>query len=76
MLESLGVELVDIKVPELELMRVAHGVTISTEMANATHADFEKSSSHNIMNGDTRNNLRLSRSFTGSDYIQCQASSI
>ena len=34
-LKSLGAEVVDIKVPELEESRIAHAVTITSEMANA-----------------------------------------
>ena len=41
-LKSLGAEIIDIKIPELEQSRIAHGVTIVSEFANALGLDIDK----------------------------------
>ena len=41
-LKSLGASIVEIKIPELEEIRVAHCITIAAEMANAILSDIDK----------------------------------
>lgn len=68
-LENLGVKLMNIGIPDLELMRVAHTVTIVTEMANTTRSDYDR---NEVMNGDTLGSLAFARNITAMDYIQSQ----
>jgi Asp-tRNA(Asn)/Glu-tRNA(Gln) amidotransferase A subunit family amidase len=64
-----GAELVDVQIPELDEMRIAHVVTILSEMAasmenlKANWGEFAP---------PTRINLTLGRAFTAHDYIQSQ----
>ena len=41
-LKSLGAEIVDIKIPELEQSRIAHALTIMSEFANALGLDIDR----------------------------------
>ena len=69
-LAELGAHIREIEIPELEAARVAHVITITSEMATAmeryaaTHrADFGL---------DVRTNLALARAFTARDYVRAQ----
>lgn len=68
--ETAGAKIVEIEIPELDAMRVAHVITISSEMAaslNRFHARH-----HQDYSLETRINLELARTFTSRDYIQAQ----
>ena len=67
--QKAGAILVEITIPELDAMRVAHAVTILSEMA----ACMENYPEHrNDFADSTRLSLVLGRVTTSHDYIQCQ----
>jgi Asp-tRNA(Asn)/Glu-tRNA(Gln) amidotransferase A subunit family amidase len=70
LLEEAGATVVDVEIPDLELCRLAHGITILAEMVTSTeryHAD------HGAEYGPaTRLNLALGRQLTGRDYVRAQ----
>jgi len=68
--EELGAEIVEIAIPDLELNRIAHSVTILAEMAQAlsyTYAEHHKE--HGL---DVRLNLALARATSSQDYLLAQ----
>lgn len=68
--EKMGCEIVEIVIPNLEANRVAHSVTILSEMAQAMsefHAEHHKQ--HAL---DVRINLAMARQLSATDYIQAQ----
>jgi Asp-tRNA(Asn)/Glu-tRNA(Gln) amidotransferase A subunit family amidase len=69
-LVSAGARVVEIEVPELELARVAHVITIVSEMATGTAADYRQHRSRFGL--DVRINLALGQAFTSRDYIKAQ----
>jgi Asp-tRNA(Asn)/Glu-tRNA(Gln) amidotransferase A subunit family amidase len=69
-LEAAGAELVEVTIPELEVMRVAHLVTIVTEMCTA-HLQHLTTHRHDY-GWDTRLNLALARRLQGFDYVHAQ----
>ena len=67
---DMGATVREIAIPDLEAARVAHVVTIASEMAQALaryHAAH-----HREYGLDVRLNLALARAFTARDYIQAQ----
>jgi len=69
-LKSLGAKVREIEIPDLDTLRIAHLVTISSEMAACMERYYR---SHRRDFGlDVRTNLALARSFKASDYIQAQ----
>jgi Asp-tRNA(Asn)/Glu-tRNA(Gln) amidotransferase A subunit family amidase len=69
-LERAGATVVEIDIPELEVMRVAHLVTIVTEMT-ASHLNYYDA--HRKEYGhDTRLNMCLGRRLQGYDYVHAQ----
>lgn len=65
-----GAELIDIDVPQLENMRVAHVLSIASEMCASFETRYE---AHKRDFGyDIRINLALARFFTARDYIRAQ----
>jgi len=70
LLESAGAEKVEIEIPNLDAFRIAHAITISSEMAMAMDSHYDK---HRKDFGlDVRINLAMARSFTSRDYIKAQ----
>jgi Asp-tRNA(Asn)/Glu-tRNA(Gln) amidotransferase A subunit family amidase len=68
--QQMGARVCAIEIPELEAARVAHTITITTEMAQAVeYARGEHRREHNL---DVRINLALARACTAGDYIQAQ----
>ncbi len=68
--EALGCEVREIVIPNLEANRVAHTVTITSEMAQAMSATYQH---HHREHGlDVRLNLALARRFTATDYVTAQ----
>jgi len=68
--EALGCEVREIVIPNLEANRVAHTVTITSEMAQAMSATYQR---HHREHGlDVRLNLALARRFTATDYVTAQ----
>ena len=67
--QKLGAELVEISIAELDAMRIAHAVTILSEMA----ASMENYPEHRDDFADsTRLSLVLGRVTSSHDYLQCQ----
>ncbi len=70
LLEEAGAEKVEIDLSNLDAFRVAHAITISSEMATAMdshYADHRKD-----FGLDVRINLAMARSLTSRDYIKAQ----
>lgn len=67
---DMGAEIRDIVIPDLELNRVAHTVTIVGEMVQAMSYTYDE---HHREHGlDVRLNLALGRAFTAQDYLLAQ----
>ena len=67
---DMGAEIREITIPNLELNRVAHAVTILIEMAQAMSYTYED---HHREHGlDVRLNLVIGRAFSGQDYVLAQ----
>ncbi|MBM4314821.1 MAG: amidase [Deltaproteobacteria bacterium] len=68
--EKMGCEVIEIVIPDLEANRIAHGITITSEMAQAMHATYD---AHHREHGlDVRVTLALARQFTATDYVTAQ----
>jgi Asp-tRNA(Asn)/Glu-tRNA(Gln) amidotransferase A subunit family amidase len=65
-----GAEIIEIEIPDLEAARLAHAVTITSEMAQAMERFGP--AQRNRMGLDVRLQLALARNYTASDYIQAQ----
>lgn len=68
--EKMGCEIVEIVIPNLEANRVAHSVTILTEMAQAMHATYDEHHKEHAL--DVRINLALARQLSATDYVLAQ----
>jgi Asp-tRNA(Asn)/Glu-tRNA(Gln) amidotransferase A subunit family amidase len=68
--EKMGCEIVEIVILDLEANRVAHSVTILTEMAQAMHATYDKHHKEHAL--DVRINLAMARQLAGTDYVIAQ----
>jgi Asp-tRNA(Asn)/Glu-tRNA(Gln) amidotransferase A subunit family amidase len=69
-LKQLGAEIIEIDIPDLDLLRLAHLVTISSEMRSAMAQELEtRKSDFGI---ETRSSLALARYLTVADYIKAQ----
>jgi len=68
--EQAGAKIIDIIIPDLELSRVAHTITIAGEMAQALGHTYD--SHHKEHGADVRINLALARALSTLDYIQAQ----
>lgn len=67
---EMGAEIVEIEIPDLELNRVTHSVTILAEMAQAMSYTYDR---HHKQHGlDVRLNLALARATTSQDYLLAQ----
>jgi Asp-tRNA(Asn)/Glu-tRNA(Gln) amidotransferase A subunit family amidase len=69
-LQSMGVKIREVEIPGLEAARVAHVISITSEM-NAGLERYYKEH-HKDYSFEVRINLSLSRAFTPQDYIQSQ----
>ncbi len=68
--EELGASIREVTIPDLEAARVAHTMTVSSEMAQAVSRTYAE---HHREHGlDVRVNLALARRFTSLDYVQAQ----
>ena len=68
--KSMGAELREVVIPDLEAARVAHTITILGEMAHALDRTYAEH--HRQHGADVRINLALARALTAMDYIQAQ----
>jgi len=68
--EEMGCEIKEIVIPNLEANRIAHTVTIVSEMVQGMSATYDK---HHKKHGlDVRINLALGRKFNADDYVKAQ----
>lgn len=68
--EAMGAEICDVEIPNLEANRVAHTITIVSEMAQAMDATYQE---HHREHGlDVRVNLALAHRLTSRDYLLAQ----
>jgi len=65
-----GAQIREVEIPELDLARIGHLVTITSEMATAL--DRYYAAHFGEFGLDVRANLALARSFTARDYVQAQ----
>lgn len=68
-LEAAGAERVDVDLANLDLARIAHAITILTEMVTAMASHREE---HGSFAPHVRVNLAVGRSFTAADYVRAQ----
>ncbi len=68
-LEDLGARVVPLTIPDLELARVAHGVTILSEMVAAMEPYRDRWRELSL---PVRLNLAIARELTASDYVRAQ----
>jgi Asp-tRNA(Asn)/Glu-tRNA(Gln) amidotransferase A subunit family amidase len=68
--QQLGARIQEITLPELEAARVAHVVTITTEMNQALEPFYE--AHHKDLGPDVRMSLAISRAFTARDFVLAQ----
>ncbi|MFN2167204.1 MAG: amidase, partial [Anaerolineae bacterium] len=69
-LEGMGAAVREIAIGDLEAGRVAHTLTIASEMAQAMAGTYDE---HQCDHGlDVRTNLALARQFSACDYVQAQ----
>jgi Asp-tRNA(Asn)/Glu-tRNA(Gln) amidotransferase A subunit family amidase len=69
-LKSHGAGVVEIEIPDLEPARVAHLITITSEMLTALGAEYDSHQRELAL--DTRLNLAMARNFTSQDYVLAQ----
>lgn len=68
--KQMGAKIVEISIPDLEATRVAHLISIASEMTQAMDQYTQR---HQTDHGlDVRTNLALARAFTARDYIKAQ----
>ncbi len=68
--EGMGASVREVTIPDLEMARVAHTITIAGEMTQALGHTYE--AFHREHGLDVRINLALARMFTARDYIKAQ----
>lgn len=69
-LHERGAEVHHIEIPDLEVIRIAHTITIASEMAVNMAEEYERDASRFGL--DTRLSLALARSLSSGDYVQAQ----
>ncbi|CAN0858186.1 Fatty acid amide hydrolase [Linum grandiflorum] len=67
-----GWETVEVIIPEIETMRLAHYVTIGTECSTALASHFKYSKNLRKSGWDVRVGLSIYSAFSGKEYIQAQ----
>ncbi|MBI5033256.1 MAG: amidase [Chloroflexi bacterium] len=68
--QAMGAQVCEIEIPELDAARVAHLITIATELATAMDP-YAKEHDHDF-GLDVRTNLALARALTSRDYVHAQ----
>ena len=69
-LEGLGAQVHEIEIPDLDAARIAHLITIGSEIASAMDAYYQDQRQHFSL--EIRINLALTRVFTSRDYVKAQ----
>jgi Asp-tRNA(Asn)/Glu-tRNA(Gln) amidotransferase A subunit family amidase len=70
--EAMGCTIHEITIPNLEANRVAHAITIASEMAQAMDSVYDNVHRFKEHALDVRINLALARQFTSTDYVLAQ----
>ena len=70
-LEKRGFLVRPIEIPDLEPLRVAHAITIVTEVASTLEPVYVRGQ-HRSLSAETRISIALGRTLTGRDYLQAQ----
>ena len=71
--DTLGLSIVDITLPDLDLLRTAHAVTIASEMRSfMSPLALNDTTLRQSLNLETRATLLVAAGFTGAHYIQAQ----
>jgi Asp-tRNA(Asn)/Glu-tRNA(Gln) amidotransferase A subunit family amidase len=70
MLEALGAEIVPVEITGLEHMRLAHAITIMTEMLSSVEGPLRDSPEK--FGDDTRSLLAIAQNFRSTDYLKAQ----
>ena len=70
--ESMGCEIHEITIPNLEANRIAHLITITSEMAQAMDSVYDNAHRFKEHGLDVRLNLALARQFSSTDYVLAQ----
>ncbi|MEE4379060.1 MAG: amidase [Candidatus Competibacteraceae bacterium] len=65
-----GAQLMDIEIPELDIGRIAHAITILAELGSALEPYYD--THRRDISWDTRIHLVLARAMTARDYLQAQ----
>jgi len=68
--QELGAQVKEIAIPDLEACRIAHVITITTEMNQALDRDYD--AHHKELGMDVRISLALSRAFNARDFVLAQ----
>lgn len=68
--ETQGAKIREIIIPELESVRVAHMITITSEMAKALEHEYKRNRKKFSL--EVRYDLAMAHSFTARDYLQAQ----
>lgn len=68
--EKMGCEIVEVVIPNLEANRIAHSVSILSEMAQGMDATYATHHKEHAL--DVRINLALARQFSATDYLAAQ----
>jgi len=68
--KQLGAKIIEVEIPDLEAARIAHSITIISEMAQTQNRYLAKNGRD--YSYEVRINLALARNFTAQDYIQAQ----
>lgn len=71
-LQQLGAQLCEVVIPELELLRVAHVVTISSEIMHNMAPAYAEHELRAQLCMETRLIMTIARNFTATDYLQAQ----
>jgi len=69
-LQAMGAQLIDVEIPELELARIAHTISITSEMVTSMESVYGEHRSDFGL--DIRTNMAISRTFTSRDYVRAQ----
>uniref|UniRef100_A0A7S3QM47 Amidase domain-containing protein n=1 Tax=Dunaliella tertiolecta TaxID=3047 RepID=A0A7S3QM47_DUNTE len=71
-LKGMGMEIMEVHIPELELMRIGHNVTILSEMQHNFADQWADGKTRAKMGLDVRMALDISKNWKPADYIQAQ----
>jgi Asp-tRNA(Asn)/Glu-tRNA(Gln) amidotransferase A subunit family amidase len=70
-LQTRGARLVEVDIPDLEPLRVAHALTIITEIASCLEPVYA-SGKQERLSAETRISIAVARTLTGRDFVQAQ----